>query len=67
MERGRAIRTEDRVRRAHIEIDVRVVVRCGSADARELLDPDSNFQHAPVVIELGTTVIHHRAPLTRSR
>jgi len=35
----RAVGTQDRVRLAHIDVDVRVVLRWGLADTHELLHP----------------------------
>jgi hypothetical protein len=47
-----AIGTEDSVRLAHIDVDVRVVVRWGHADALELLHSDADFRDAAVIPEL---------------
>ena len=47
-----AIGTGDRVSLAHIDVDVRVVVRRGRADALEFLHPDANSRDASVVLEL---------------
>ena len=55
-----AIGTGDRVSLAHIDVDVRVVVRWGHADALELLHPDADFRHAAVVPELGIAAAGHR-------
>ena len=48
----RAVGTEDRVRLAHIDVDVRVVLRRGYADALEFPHPDADFGDAVVVSEL---------------
>ena len=55
-----AIRTGDRVRLSHIDVDVRVVVRWGHADALELLHPDADFRDAAVVPELRIAAAGHR-------
>ena len=47
-----AVGTEDRVRPAHIDVDVRVVLRRGPADALEFPHPDKNFRDAAIVPEL---------------
>ena len=47
-----AVGTEERVRLAHIDVDVRVVLRRGPADALEFPHPDANFRDAAVVPEL---------------
>jgi hypothetical protein len=47
-----AIGTEDRVRLGHIDVDVRVVLRWGHADALEFPHPDADFGDAAVVSEL---------------
>ena len=47
----RAVGTQDRVRLAHIDVDVRVVLRWGLANTHELLHPDADFRHAAVVPE----------------
>ena len=44
----RAIGTEDRVHLAHIDVDVRVVLRRRHADALEFPHPDADFQDAAV-------------------
>src|SRR6185312_10226973 len=56
----RAVGTEDRVRLAHIDVDVRVVLRRGYADALEFLHPDRNFRDAVVVPELRIAAARHR-------
>jgi hypothetical protein len=38
-----AVGTEDRVRLAHIDVDVGVVLRWGHADALEFPHPDADF------------------------
>jgi hypothetical protein len=55
-----AIGAEDRVRLSHIDVDVRVVVRWGHADALELLHPDADFWDTAVVPELGIAAAGHR-------
>jgi hypothetical protein len=47
-----AVGTEDRVRLGHIDVDVRVVLRWGHADALEFPHPDADFGDAAVVSEL---------------
>ena len=47
----RAVGTQDRVRLAHIDVDVRVVLRWRLADAHEFLHPDADFRDAAVVFE----------------
>ena len=56
----RAIGTEDSVRLFHIDVDVRVVLRWGHADALELLHPDADFGDAAVVPELRMAASGHR-------
>ena len=56
----RAVGTEDRVRLAHIDVDVRVVLRWGLADAHEFPHPDADFRNAAVVPELRITAAGHR-------
>ena len=51
-EPGPAVGTEDRVRLAHLDVDVRVVLRWGHADALEFPHPDADFGDAAVVPEL---------------
>jgi hypothetical protein len=51
-ETGPAVGTEDRVCPGHIDVDVRVVLRWGHADALEFPDPDADFRDAAVVPEL---------------
>ena len=55
-----AVGTEDRVRPAHIDVDVRVVLRWGHADALEFPDPDADFGDAAVVPELRMATVGHR-------
>ena len=55
-----AIGTGDGVRLAHIDVDVRVVMRRGHADAVELLHPDADFRDAAVVPELLIAAAGHR-------
>src|ERR1700730_3031127 len=55
-----AVGTEDRVRLAHIDIDVRVVLRRGHADALEFPHPDIDFGDAAVVPELRIAAAGHR-------
>ena len=52
--------TEDRVHLAHIDVDVRVVMRRGHADALELRHPDADLRDAAVVPELGIAAGGHR-------
>ena len=47
-----AVGTEDRVRLAHIDVDVRVVLRWGLPDALEFPHSDADFWDAAVVPEL---------------
>src|ERR1700730_2240960 len=47
-----AVGTEDRVRRGHIDVDVRVVLRWGHANALEFPHSDADFGDAVVVSEL---------------
>jgi len=56
----RAIRTEDHVRLAHIDVDVRVVLWRGHADALEFPHPDADFRDAAVVPELRIAAAGHR-------
>ena len=56
----RAIGTEDRVHLAHIDVDVRVVLRRGHADALEFPHPDADFRDAAVVPELRIAAVGHR-------
>src|SRR6267143_1545876 len=63
-----AVGTEDRVRRGHIDVDVRVVLRWGHADALEFPYPDANFGDAAVVSELRMAAVGHRpSPLLLAR
>jgi hypothetical protein len=55
-----AVGTVDRVRPAHIDVDVRVVLRWGHADALELPHPDADFGDAAVVPELRMAAVGHR-------
>ncbi len=55
-----AVGTEDRVRPAHIDVDVRVVLRWGHADALEFPHPDADFGDAAVVPELRIVAAGHR-------
>src|SRR5260370_39701317 len=55
-----AIGTEDRVRLAHIDVDVRVVLRWGHADALELLHPDASFRDCACVPQLRIAAAGHR-------
>jgi len=56
----RAVETEDRVRLAHIDVEVRVVLRRGCADALELPHPDPDFRNATVVPEHQIAAAGHR-------
>ena len=49
----RAVGTQDRVRLAHIDVDVRMVLRRRYTDALEFPHSDADFGHAAVVPELG--------------
>jgi hypothetical protein len=51
-----AIGTKDRVRRTHIDVDVRVVLRRGHANAVEFPHPDPDFRDPAVVPELRIVV-----------
>src|SRR5215472_13862709 len=62
-----AVGTKDRVRRTHIDVDVRVVLRWGHADAPEFPDPDPNFRDAAVVPELRIVAGHRLGPCDRWR
>src|SRR5882762_7084894 len=55
-----AVGTEDRVRLAHIDVNVRVVLRWGHADALEFPHPDADFGDAVVVPELQIAAAGHR-------
>jgi hypothetical protein len=55
-----AVGTENRVRLAYIEVDVRVVLRWGHADALEFPHPDADFGDAAVVPELQIAAAGHR-------
>ena len=56
-----AVGAEDRVRLArHIDVDVRVVLRRGHADALEFPHPDADFRDAAVVPELRIAAAGHR-------
>ena len=59
----RAVGTQDRVRLAHIDVDVRVVLRWGLADAHEFPHPDADFRDAAVVFELRIAAAGHRLTL----
>jgi hypothetical protein len=56
----RAVVTQDRVRFAHIDVDVWVVVRWGLADTHEFLHSDADFRDAAVVPELRIAAAGHR-------
>jgi hypothetical protein len=58
-----AVGTEDRVRPAHLDVDVRVVLRWGHADALELPDADADFRAAAVIPELRMAAVGHRLSL----
>ena len=55
-----SVGTEDRVRLAHIDVDVRVVLRRRHADALELPHPDADFGDAAVVPEIRIAAAGHR-------
>src|ERR1700758_1979921 len=59
----RAVGTQDRVRLAHIDVDVRVVLRWGLANTHEFLHPDADFRHAAVIPELRIASGHRLRPL----
>jgi hypothetical protein len=59
-ETRRAVGTQDRVRLAHIDVDVRVVLRWGFADTHELLHPDADFRNAAVVPKFRIAAAGHR-------
>ena len=54
-----AVGTEDRVRPTHIDVDVRVVLWWGHADALEFPHPDADFRDAAVVSELRMAAVGH--------
>ena len=56
----RAVGTEDRVRPTHIDVDVRVVLWWGHADALEFPHPDADFRDAAVVPEFRMAAVGHR-------
>src|SRR5271166_4697546 len=55
-----AVGTEDRVRPAHIDVDVRVVLRRGFPDALEFPHSDADFGDAAVVPELQIAAAGHQ-------
>jgi hypothetical protein len=55
-----AVGTEDRVRFAHVDVDVRVVLRWGLPDALEFFYPDADFADAAVVPEFEIGAGRHR-------
>ena len=55
-----AVGTEDRVRFAHVDVDVRVVLRRRLPDALEFPHPDADFADAAVVPELEIAAGEHR-------
>src|ERR1700731_1278813 len=55
-----AVGTEDRVRLAHIDVDVRVILRWGLADTLEFPHPNADFGDAAVVPELQIAAAGHR-------
>src|ERR1700730_5457134 len=56
----RAVGTQDRVRLAHIDVDVWVVLRWGLADTHEFLHSDADFRDAVVVPELRIAAARYR-------
>ena len=56
----RTIETEIGVLLAHINVDVRMVLRRGRADALEFPHPDADFRDAAVVPELRIAAAGHR-------
>ena len=63
----RTVETEDRIRLAHIDVNVRVVVRRGRADALEFPDPDADFRDTVVVPEFWAAAAGHRSSLVRGQ
>src|SRR5271156_5833545 len=59
-ETGPTVGTEDRVRAAHIDVDLRLVLLCGHADALEFSHPDADLRDAAVVPELRMAAVRHR-------
>ncbi len=55
-----AIRAEDRVRLAHINVDVWVILRRGHAKALGFLHPYADFGDAAVVPELRIAAVGHQ-------
>ena len=55
-----AVGTEDRVRPAHIDVNMRVVLGWGHADALEFPHPDADLRDAAVVPELRMAAVGHR-------
>jgi len=53
----RAVEAKDRVRLAHIDVDVRMVLRRRYADAPEFPHPDADFRDAAVIPELGEPLL----------
>lgn len=53
-----AVRAKDRVLVAHVDVNVRMVVRRRSADAIEFPCPDPNFSSRAVVSELREAACH---------
>lgn len=62
-EQGRAVRAEDRILAAHLQVDVRVILRRRNTDALELPHSDPDFTHGAIVLELGIAVTRHGASL----
>jgi hypothetical protein len=62
VEKGPNVEIENpvRVRFAHIDVDVWVVVRWGLADTHEFLHSDADFRDAAVVPELRIAAAGHR-------
>lgn len=67
MEPRRTVETEDRIGLAHIDVNVRVVVRRGRADALEFPDPDADFRDSVVVPEFWAAAAGHRSSLVRGQ
>ena len=64
-EKGRAIGTDDLVRIAHVEEDVRVIERSDLALAHELLGADLDHRDARRVVEVRNDPVRHvLRPLT---
>src|SRR5690242_17740709 len=56
---GRAIRADDLVVAAHVEIDMRMVERRQGADAHELARADLDHRNAGIIVEMGNDRLGH--------